>query len=348
MTPEYTKDPTIMKSAADQIRHCTEGRGPHDPRGNPVSKNTNWAIAHWDGIPYNGPLGKEGKDVMYNFLVPDKANPYAIKGLEEFFYSRKPFQDNNNPTVAEIDTWNLEVVRHIRSVFGIVNSVGPTTGPYYGKIIPVAPDPRLYLETAWAQERKQSQVWDTDYPTGVIKNGIETFGKAPGPCWLPLPPPLPHPNADRPIGYDPHCGATFGISNTAQRIKYHEGAPYYLNRAAFGNTDDEKRAFYNALPLDDPYKNIYIHSGTGISNAEGVSGTGKDVPWSHKLAFIIANYIKGEGNTGHAGPFFTRPYVGFCFTCNDDGVSFRGKYAGRIRADNGKLDVPWIGYTPTP
>jgi hypothetical protein len=74
-----------------------------------------------------------------------------------------PFADKFAPTVDEIDHWNIKVINHIRDMLGIPNKV---TG-----------DPRLYLEVAWADERKFTTIWDTKYP-GV-------FDTAYGPCSKP-------------------------------------------------------------------------------------------------------------------------------------------------------------------
>jgi hypothetical protein len=349
-SPEHSAFPEKYPSTADNIRHCTAGWGPHDPRGNALTRSTNWSIAHWDGIPFD--MTGKTKEEIHKFLVPDhQNNKYAIRGLEEYFYRRKPFADNNNPTVAEIDTWNLEVIRHIRSVLGVKVTTGPTTGLYYGKDIPIIPDARLYLECAWADGRKHSQMWDEIYSGGVIKNGIENFGFAPGPCWLPLPPPNPNPSAVRPPGYTPHCGETFAPRNPYS-LKYREAAPYFFQTSSWGQD------YYDTLPPNDPlrffranfyatnppYKELYQH-GTLASSSAGLSGTGPDVPWSHKMAMIFANFIKDEGTSGHAGPFLSRPYVGMSWSCNEDGIAFRGKWAGRIRADNGNLDIPFLGWT---
>ncbi len=351
-SPEYSPDPTKYASSADQIRSCTVGYGPHDPRGNNLTKPTNWSIAHWDGVPFD--MTGKTKEQIHKFLVPDyQNNKYAIRGLEEFFYQRKPFQDNDNPTVAEIDTWNIEVIAHLRRVLGVKNTIGPTTGPYYQKDIPILPDARLYIEAAWSDGRKYSQIWDEIYSGGVMKNGIEYFGFAPGPCWLPLPPPNPQPNKTRPPGYTPHCGETFAPQNP-HSLRFREAAPYFFQTAAWGVDDYpnnkpaslHRNAFTKQVP-PPPYKELYTH-GTLAGSAAGLSGTGRDVPWSHKVPMIMTNFIKDEGTSGHAGPFLSRPYVGMSWYCVGDGsMAFRGKWAGRIRADDGRLDMQFLGYTQT-
>jgi hypothetical protein len=349
-TPEYTINPQIFKSGADQIRHCTTGSGPHDPRGNPFTKSTDWSLGHWDGIPYD--ITGKTKAEIHAWLRPNyPANQYAIRGLEEYFYQVNPFADNNNPTVAEIDTWNLNVIRHIRRVLGIKIK----TGSQAGQPMPIIPDPRLYVEAAWSQERKMSTTWDTLHPNGVIKNGTEYFGFAPGPCWLPG-----SNGTVRPTGYTPHCGETF-FPTAAQSLPYRTSAPYNLTFDSSWGLDsyntlppnDPRRYirsnYYNALKAaKTPYIELYEH-GTGATFSSGTSGTSRNIPWSHRLAIIITNFIKDEGTTGHAGPYFDRPYIGMAWTCfNDGGISYRAKYAGRFRADNGELSPPpFLGWTNT-
>jgi hypothetical protein len=324
-TPEYTLNagntfPNSYPSGASIIRgECSMGVRPHDPRGSPTTRLTNWQSANWDGVPFDY-LGKT-KEQIHEFLRPGyPANKYAIRGLEQRFYQLNPFADNSNPTVGEIDTWNIEVIRHLRAVLGVKVT---TPGPLLGQTIPILPDPRLYIEAAWADERRWSQVWDTKYPNGVIVNGVEYFGFAPGPCWLPNtnPPQVPLP-------YNAHCGGKFA-PNTTDAHAYRLAAPYHYNTAV--------------------YPELASH-GNLVSFTEGISGIGTEVPWSLRLALIITNFIKDEGYSGHAGPFFTRPYVGMSWRCDaqNKAIGFRGKWNGRIRLDSGTLDRPYGGPTVIP
>jgi hypothetical protein len=288
---------------------------PHDPRSSPISQNINWKEAEWNGIPYNY-IGKT-KAEIHAFLRPGyPANKLAIRGLEQRFYEVQPFADNYNPTVKEIDTWNLEVIRHIRRVLGVTIQ----SGPLLGQPVPILPDPRLYIEAAWADERKHTQKWDVKYPDGVIHNGIEYFGWAPGPCYIPGSNP-----PQKPTPYNAHCGASF-TPHGADAHLYRTSAPY----------------FYDLTK----YPELGVH-GHKASFVEGLSGTGTDVPWSLRLAVIIANFIMSEGTSGHAGPFFSRPWVGMSWKCDENGKSlaFRGKWNGRIRTDNGAIDRPYLGVT---
>jgi hypothetical protein len=108
------------------------------------------------------------------------------------YYSKspEPFADKYMPTVIEIDNWNIEVINHIRNMLGITNEVKG--------------DPRLYLEVAWADERKTSTIWDAKYPGSL--------NSAYGPC--------PQPGAQG------HCGATF-FPDAADHASYVSGAPYF-------------------------------------------------------------------------------------------------------------------------
>jgi len=66
--------------------------------------------------------------------------------LRQRFYEVNPYADVTNPTVAEIDYWNIEVIRHFRRLIGIT--------------VPINPDPCLFLKAQWAQEHAVSTVWD--------------------------------------------------------------------------------------------------------------------------------------------------------------------------------------------
>jgi hypothetical protein len=68
----------------------------------------------------------------------------------------------------------------------------------------VIPDPRLYLEASWADERKFTTIWDAKYP-GVLDTAY-------GPCSKP--------------SSNGHCGATF-FPDAGDRAPYVSGAPYF-------------------------------------------------------------------------------------------------------------------------
>ena len=155
-----------------------------------------WTGTTWDGNPIN-PSGMTPTQ-MCQFLRPT-GSPYAVRGIRELFYQHNPFADNQNPTVMEINNWNVIVINHIRAMLGYT--------------IQVVNDARLYLETRWADERKWTQSWDTAYP---LQGGL-MYGQAPGPC---------HDTGGNLIDIaGGHCGASF-FPNATDRAAYLSAAPY--------------------------------------------------------------------------------------------------------------------------
>lgn len=167
-----------------------------DPDGTSWLTPANYEAAKWDGKPFdltgktNSPSDR--KEIC-DFLAPPGSSQ-TIRGLRERFYEVNPFADVTNPTLAEIDDWNLEVIRHIRKLFGIT--------------LPIDHDARLYLEANWASERKYTTVWDADYP-GPID------GNAAGPCKM----------GDFRLAVE-HCGDGFIPSVAAHRAPYIAAPPY--------------------------------------------------------------------------------------------------------------------------
>lgn len=143
-----------------------------------------WIGTTWD----NGWGDWDGTPISIDGLTPSQICPllfkngFTMKGLRQLYYNTMPFADETAPTVAEIDAWNIEVIRHLRRL------VGNTT--------PLEGDPRLYLEAQWADERRFTRVWDSEYPG--------TNCSAYGPCVS--------------CG-NQHCGATFVPS-------FEDQAPY--------------------------------------------------------------------------------------------------------------------------
>lgn len=236
-TPDYTLDNINPQTIADKmVSDCAlnlmgvtifpdrtapqPGNLGHDPRGirlgftnATVPTEADWLAAKWDGIPFNY-AGKD-KAVIWKWLVPVGNNLSGIlRGIEDLYYDDPPFADKFNPKVIEIDNWNIKVINHIRSLLGIPGKVKP--------------DPRLYLEVAWADERKYSTIWEPKYP-GVMNSAY-------GPC-------QPQTN---PQG---HCGESF-FPDRGDREKYYQNAPY--------NNDVSKYP-----ELADHNKRISQASGTG-------------------------------------------------------------------------------------
>jgi hypothetical protein len=180
LTPTYSE---TDYSGAERIDKATDlsqdvpsvtNQGP-DPGWIGTTWSGGWG--DWDGTP----ISIDGKTPSQICPLLFK-NGYTMKGLRQLYYNIMPFADETAPTVAEIDAWNIEVIRHLRRL------VGNTT--------PLVGDPRLYLEAQWADERRFTRVWDTEYPG--------TNGSAYGPCVA--------------TGNE-HCGASF-VPSFADQAPY--------------------------------------------------------------------------------------------------------------------------------
>lgn len=139
---------------------------------------SDWDLMYWDGIPLADPYGKTPSQ-----LCAWMFKGRAMKGLKQKYEAFKPFCDPTRPTIAEIDNWHLEVIKHFRSLLGVTT--------------PIELDPRLFLEVTWAEERYNSRYWDTEYPG--------TNGTAYGPCASTT---------------NSHCGASFIPSIEDQQPYY--------------------------------------------------------------------------------------------------------------------------------
>jgi len=195
-TGDYSRHSVTSKKMMDDQTLSSQNSGvvtSQDPDGIDWLTPSNWSNSTWDGVPFD-PVGKTNQEIC-DFLRPD--HPYVIRGLRERFYEVNPFADNTAPTAAEIDAWNLEVIRHFRAL------LGNTT--------PVQNNARLFLEARWASERKKTEVWDSDYPVQG------SYGDAYGPCWNP-----PGTGVDIAGG---HCGASF-FPDPVDRDLYIAAAPY--------------------------------------------------------------------------------------------------------------------------
>lgn len=206
--------------------------------------------------------------------------PNTVKGLRERFYEVNPFADNTAPTTKEIENWNLEVIRHFRRLLGIN--------------IPVRHNAKLYLECAWSDERKGTEVWDIDYP------GPGPTGGAEGPCDI----------NDFSLATS-HCGDSF-FPNSTDRGTYISASPY--------NND------FVAYPELASYTSRY-------SQAVGLNSVNTNIPWSIKFGRIISGWICAEGLSGHPGPYVNPITAREEFGCswfisptNPNLTGFRGKW----------------------
>ena len=226
----------------------------HSPEGvewgGPNTLGAHMDASMWDGVPYNV-VGKTRQQIC-DWIRP--SSPWVVRGLRERYHEVNPFADPVSPTIAEINDWNLEVIRHFRRILG-----DPT---------PLDHDARLYVESRWADERKFTQLWDTEYSTG-------TPGAGPGPCHI-----NGSPMTD--LAYD-HCGAGFWPSAT-DRAPYISAQPYVNDYLKYPELAPE----------------TYTER---KSKAEGVRWLNADVPWSIKLSQGIANWICSDGLVDHAGPY---------------------------------------------
>lgn len=185
--PNYHPDHSIpgKPSQADIVRSITSyvnGKGyRHDPDGIPWIPRVNWVP--WDGVTTINPCTSTKAQLMA-FIFPPPGGINTMRGLRERFYEVNPFADNSNPTVAEIENWNIEVIRLFRRLLGF----NQTTHPVYN-------DKCTYLKAAWAEERARTNYWSATYPG--------TLDGAAGPCTLPNSP-------------NPHCGASFLLSPSDQ------------------------------------------------------------------------------------------------------------------------------------
>ena len=283
-----------MQRMQSSLQVALKSNARQDPDGISWISPAQWRAAEWDGVPFN--LTGKTKQEICNFLAPPGTSQ-AIKGLREHFYAINPFKDVTNPTIAEINDWNLEVIRHIRKLFGIN--------------IPVKHDARLYLEANWADERKFTTAWNSKYPGPTFPDtpGSTTAG----PCVL----------GDFRLISD-HCGASF-FPNQLDRQAYIIAAPYEGNFSRYPELNGNgPGAIYPTLTTTGYTERRSV--------TEGVSGIEASHSWSIKLAQIFKRYICAEGPNGHAGPFLGRTEVGMSWWYEPgqtgDRVHYRGKWAG--------------------
>lgn len=137
----------------------------------------------WDGKPL--PFRGKSKGQLCEMFYPEKNS--NLVGLHDLYDRLKPFRNELSPTPAEIDKWNMEVLRHFRRLIG-------NTAPFNV-------DQNLFIQSRWADERKFSKQWDAAYP-GSNKGGT-------GPC---------------PAGSGAHCGWRF-LPNCMDQQPYLEQFP---------------------------------------------------------------------------------------------------------------------------
>jgi hypothetical protein len=162
-----TSAPTQQSMVSSTVTISSAAAASQDPDGITWLDPSLWASSTWDGTPIDVFGSTPTNEQLCDFLSP--SHPYIMKGLRERFYEVNPFSDNENPTIAEINAWDLEQIRHFRCLLGVTT--------------PVWPDARLYLEARWADERKNTNAWDVSYPDTNTCGGGSCNGKSPGPCF---------------------------------------------------------------------------------------------------------------------------------------------------------------------
>merc|ERR1712194_418784 len=81
---------------------------------------------------------------------------HTVRGIYELFQDTQPFQDNVNPTKAEVDHWHAIVINHVRAM------VNYTEADYQ-----IKPDTCLHLRALWSTERQKTRQWDVKYPNNT-------------------------------------------------------------------------------------------------------------------------------------------------------------------------------------
>ena len=177
-TSAYTVDPTLGMPCIEQQTLATLSVAPgmrHDPEGITWLLPANWL--NWNGITFTSEYNN--KAALLSWIWP---RPWQMRGLRQEFYSDPPFADNLAPTPLEIENWNIRVIRLFRRLLGITT--------------PISNQRSLYLKAHWADERKNTTMWDTLYP-GPNASPY-------GPC----------------VGVnEAHCGATF-LPNCNHQLPY--------------------------------------------------------------------------------------------------------------------------------
>ena len=202
-TPTYAPGGVTGASCVDYQTSVTNSYPGlrHDPDGIYWIDPSSWVTAQWDGVTTWDPSTLTAAQVSAGIFPTVN----TMRGLRELFYEVNPFADVQNPTVAEIDNWNIRVLQHFRRLLGRAESH------------PVVNDTKLYLEAHWASERYKTTIWDERYP--VDESKPSTWGPCTG-------------------STNAHCGAAFVPSCQDQ-------VPYYLdpNQACFSKTASAEGIF---------------------------------------------------------------------------------------------------------
>jgi hypothetical protein len=120
----------------------------HAPSGISWITEEDWKAAEWDGVPRD--MCKMSRQEICSWAFPKW---HTMRGLKQMYDKQPAFADPKNPTVSEIEAWNVRVVNHARDLFGIK--------------VRVKNDRCLHLLAHWAEERGSTRKWDIPkYPGG--------------------------------------------------------------------------------------------------------------------------------------------------------------------------------------
>jgi hypothetical protein len=158
-TPDYSPSSSIGSVCINAQTAAAVAAGQrHDPAGVTWISQAQWDAALWDGVPFN-PCGKTGQEI-YDFCFPNPFGPNikAMRGLRQLYEQLNPFADVLAPTVAEIDYWNTEVLRHLRRLLGLSEANYPLSN-----------DKACFYRAHWCAERQWTTIWDSRYPADPSK-----------------------------------------------------------------------------------------------------------------------------------------------------------------------------------
>ncbi|MEY4433573.1 MAG: hypothetical protein RLZZ44_1707 [Bacteroidota bacterium] len=163
-TPSFTNiGVSAFKTVEDLVDYSNQFNKGQGPEGVAGLTPADFDKALWDGVPVN-PCTMT-KEELCTWMFP---SGNLMRGLKQKYDEIKPFCDPMKPTVAEIEFWNLEVIKHFRRLMGFDLSVSFTRD--------------LMYQARFSDERKFTDYWNQKYPDGVCLQGS---GPHCGFLWLP-------------------------------------------------------------------------------------------------------------------------------------------------------------------
>lgn len=196
----------------------------------------------WDGTPYNA--SQYSTADLADLICPGN----AILGLREVFNQANPFSDPVNPTKAEVDNWHMIAINHVRAL------VGYTEEEYQ-----IEPDQCVHVRALWAEERRETDIWDARYPDGRCEGSA-----------------------------NPHCGAGFIPAQEDQRPYLPDGVDSCGARAG-------SEGIFSAAKSNIPWSVRFIRPLCSTLRSEGFWG-GHTGPWFHRKQFGLSWYDSDPGN----------------------------------------------------